>query len=87
MEMQRTDYPSIADISREVMTDIDVEKRIKTAEVDILRKVANPAAPQGITDLSKDLRKLAHQLRTEPDDDITYGDIDQFMRAANASVG
>ena len=85
--MQRTEYPSIADISREVLTDIDVEKRIKTAEVDILRKVANPAAPQGITDLSRDLRKLAHELRTEPADDITYGDIDQFMRAANASVG
>lgn len=83
--MRRTDYPSIAEISREVMQDLVVEQRVKTAERAILRRAEKPTSPQGTTALSQDLLKLASQLRNSPDDEVTYTDINQFMSRLNVA--
>jgi uncharacterized membrane-anchored protein YjiN (DUF445 family) len=83
--MRRTDYPSIASIAQEVLLDVDVEKRIKTAEQSILQRVLQPSTPQGTTELTRDLLKLAQQVRNEPADEVTYDDITNFLGHVNAT--
>ena len=77
--MPRMTYPSVKDVAGEILREVQAEQQIKTAEAQVLRGTLSPAPQE--TDLSVDLRKLAHDCRQQ-NDDITFGDLQEFMTNA-----
>lgn len=77
--MPRTTYPSIKDITSQILRDVRAEHQVKTAETQILRGAVEPVLPE--TELALDLRKLAHECRQQTDD-ITINDLQEFLSHA-----
>lgn len=72
-------YPPIADIAAQVIRDVQADRMIKTAETQVLRSTTRGVLPE--TELSANLRKLAHDCRQQSDD-ITVADLQEFLNHA-----
>jgi len=81
--MAREQLPSVQDIARQVLRDVDAENHVKLAELQILRGVLSPRTK---TELGHDLMKLASacaQHSEEPQ--ITTEDLVEFAVRCNSA--
>jgi hypothetical protein len=80
--MPRANIPSVSETAAQILREVEAEQTIKTAEQQILRETINGTQ----TEVAQDLNKLAHALRDVNVDDpeVTYGDLQNFIKAANA---
>ncbi len=80
--MAKIQYPSVSEAAAQILRDVEAEQTIKTAEQQILRETIH--GPQ--TEVAQGLNKLASALRgvNVDDPEVTYGDLQDFMKAANA---
>ena len=75
-------YPSINQITQQILREVKAEQQIKTAEQQMLQQALHP---QVSTELGQQLTKLAQHLRHVPEEPaISYADLQQFMRHTHA---
>ena len=79
---RRIAYPSVSEAAAQILREVEAEQTIKTAEQQILQETIDGSQ----TELAQDLNKLAHALRDVDVDnpEVTYGDLQDFVKAANA---
>lgn len=79
--MARAQLPSVQDIARQVLRDVEAENHIKLAEQQILRGVLQPRTK---TELGHDLMKLASACaRIDEEPKVTTGDLLDFVARCN----
>lgn len=75
-------YPSISEITADVLRMVSAEDQIKTAETQMLRDALQPPPPPQ-TELARELKKLANECR-EQTNKLTFTDLQQFLEQTNA---
>ena len=81
--MPREQLPSVQDIARQVLREVEAEGRIKTAEQQILRGVLSPKTK---TELGFDLMKLAVECaKVDEEPTITANDLLDFVARCNCA--
>lgn len=79
--MPREQLPSVQDIARQVLREVEAENRIKVAEQQILRGVLSPRTK---TELGHDLMKLASACaRIDEEPGVTTNDLLDFVARCN----
>lgn len=79
--MAREQLPSVQDIARQVLRDVEAENHVKLAELQILRGALNPRTK---TELGHDIMKLASACaRIDEEPRITTSDLLNFVAQCN----
>lgn len=79
--MAREKLPSVQDIARQVLRDVEAENHVKLAELQILRGVLSPRTK---TELGHDLMKLASACAQQDEEPrVTAGDLLDFVDRCN----
>jgi hypothetical protein len=80
--MPKVKYPSVSEAAAQILRDVEAERTVKTAELQILRETID--GPK--TEVAQGLNKLASALRgvNVDDPEVNYTDLQNFIKAANA---
>jgi len=80
--MTRMTYPSIQDMTAQILREVNAEQQIKTAEQQLLRHALNPVVH---TEIAQQLTKLASACRHLSDTpDVSYAELHQFIVQTDA---
>ena len=79
--MARRDVGSIASLADQVLAEVAQGERSKEAQLAAVRAASAPPP----SDLGELLHKVAAELRAAPSDEVTFGDIEDYLRRGHAA--